>query len=122
MKKIWLNKESKIIAISLIIYALNKAYMRRIIKSIFLKNYFNDALGGIVLGAVLRIAFRYWFRREIPFSIYIWIILFAGIYWEYVAPLYLNYLVSDVFDIAAYLSGGFILQLVFKIWRSKDEV
>lgn len=122
MRKICFSKEAKIAIISLLLYVLNKFYLHQIIEDIWLKSYFNDIMGGIVFGSALRIVFRYWFKREITLLPYIMLILFAGIYWEYIAPLYLKYSVCDVVDIVAYLCGGFILQIVLKVWGYCNEV
>lgn len=122
MKKICFSQEAKIAIVSLLLYALNKFFLYRIIENAWFKNYFNDIMGGIVFGSALCIAFRYWFKREITLLPYIIIILFAGIYWEYIAPLYLKYSVSDVVDMVAYLGGGFILQIVLKVWGYHNEM
>lgn len=108
--------------IALCLYGINKYYFRDITHSIFFKDYFNDVMCGIVFGAIVCLAFNYWFDREILFREYSILIIFAGIYWEYIAPLYLKYSVSDVWDIAAYLMGGIILQLTLRKRRNHDEM
>lgn len=99
---------------------MNKYCLRRILAVPFMRNYFNDIMGGIVFGVVVRAAGRFWFKKEIRSSLYMLLILTAGIYWEYAAPLYVPGAVSDVGDIAAYLSGGICLLLLLKTIRREQ--
>lgn len=77
--------------------------------------YFNDVMGGIVFGIMIRIANRFWFKREITFWLYELLFVIAGIYWECIAPLYIEYSVGDAGDIAAYFGGGLCLLLILEI-------
>lgn len=77
--------------------------------------YFNDIMGGVVFGIIIRVANRFWFKREIRGWLYALLFIIAGIYWECIAPLYITYSVGDVGDIAAYFGGGLIFLLLWKM-------
>lgn len=76
--------------------------------------YFNDILAGILLNAIAQImltnkGFKYTPYRGLCLT------LVAGIFWEYVAPLFNSKSVSDSLDIIAYLTGFLILTIINKI-------
>lgn len=118
MKKSEIGREFCIAVIALCLYGINKYYFRDITNSVFFKGYFNDIMCGIVFGVMVRVAFCYWFRKKILFWEYSILFVLAGIYWEYIAPLYLEYSVSDIWDIVAYLVGGVVSQLIIKKEKS----
>lgn len=72
-------------------------------------------MGGVVFGIIIRVANRFWFKREIRGWLYALLFIIAGIYWECIAPLYITYSVGDVGDIAAYFGGGLIFLLLWKM-------
>ena len=89
----------------------------------FMQCYFNDIMGGIVFGIIIRTASRFWLKKEITILLYMALLLLAGSYWEFVAPLYIKSSVCDMGDIVAYFSGGIGLLLAMKYEQEeKDEV
>ena len=80
----------------------------------FMQCYFNDILAGILLNAFAQImltnkGFKYTPYRGLCLTIV------AGIFWEYIAPLFNSRSVSDPLDIIAYLTGCIILTIINKI-------
>jgi hypothetical protein len=71
--------------------------------------YFNDILAGITLNAMMSSTTKYNAR----WGLYLTIV--AGIFWEYIAPLFNSRSVSDPLDIIAYLTGFIILTIINKI-------
>lgn len=90
--------------------------------SAFMRCYFNDIMGGIVFGIIIRTASRFWLKREVRIWLYMLLFLLAGSYWEFAAPLYIKRSVCDVGDIVAYFSGGIGLLLATRHEEEKDEV
>lgn len=73
-----------------------------------MKCYFNDVLCGILFLAYCNLLL---IRKHLLID-KLWVIesiLFCcGLFWEIVAPLYVNYSVGDPIDIVAYMFGGFV--------------
>lgn len=79
-----------------------------------MKCYFNDILAGILLNAIAQImltnkGFKYTPYRGLCLT------LVAGIFWEYITPLFNSRSISDPLDIVAYLTGFLILTIINKI-------
>lgn len=76
--------------------------------------YFNDILAGILLNAIAHIMLT---KRSFKYTPYrgLCLTLTAGIFWEYIAPLFNSRSVSDPLDIIAYLTGFIILTIINKI-------
>ena len=78
-------------------------------------NYFNDILAGIVLLSFSNILLSFYSGKDIlikKFYIMMVFLLAAGLFWEYVTPLYKPGAVSDVLDIPAYMTGGIIYYVI----------
>lgn len=75
----------------------------------FMQCYFNDILAGITLNAMMSLTTKYNARWGLCLT------LTAGIFWEYIAPLFNSRSVSDPLDIIAYLTGFIILTIINKI-------
>ena len=71
--------------------------------------YFNDILAGITLNAMMSSTTKYTPRWGLCLT------LVAGIFWEYIAPLFNSRSISDPLDIVAYLTGFLILTIINKI-------
>lgn len=71
--------------------------------------YFNDILAGITLNAMMSSTTKYNAR----WGLYLTIV--AGIFWEYITPLFNSRSISDPLDIVAYLTGFLILTIINKI-------
>ena len=74
-----------------------------------MKCYFNDILAGITLNAMMSSTTKYNARWGLCLT------LAAGIFWEYITPLFNSRSVSDPLDIVAYLTGFLILTIINKI-------
>ena len=116
------RKECWILFAALCLYMGNKYYRNRFQVSEFMQCYFNDLMGGIVFGIIICTASRFWLKREVTIWLYMLLLLLAGSYWEFVAPLYIKSAVCDVGDIVAYFSGGIGLLLATRREEEKDEV
>lgn len=75
----------------------------------FMQCYFNDVLAGITLNAMMSSTTKYNAR----WGLYLTIV--AGIFWEYITPLFNSRSISDPLDIVAYLTGFLILTIINKI-------
>ena len=75
----------------------------------FMQCYFNDILAGITLNAMMSLTPKYNTRWGLCLT------LVAGIFWEYIVPLFNSRSVSDPFDIITYLTGFIIFTIINKI-------
>ena len=98
--------DSILFLLSITGYLLNRFWFSSY-KLLFLINYFNDFLAGILFPAYVNILLAFYGRRMKGWLIPLIIILIAGLFWEYVTPLY-HQCVSDPKDIVAYMSGTLI--------------
>lgn len=80
----------------------------------FMQCYFNDILAGILLNAFAQIMLT---NKDFKYTPYrgLCLTIVAGIFWEYIAPLFNSRSVSDPLDIIAYLAGFIILTIINKI-------
>ena len=106
-------------------YALNRFWLKPHIGGVFLSGYFNDLLAG---AAILAIANVLWeltpFAPGRPFTRFQWALVTvvpAGLFWEYVTPLYRLSSVSDPYDLLAYLIGGLVFWSLIRIMRIAPE-
>lgn len=83
-------------------------------KKWFMTCYFNDIVGGIGFVAYYSYFFDSYKRRSAELIEIEILMLFCGIFWEYITPLFRNNTVSDPWDIVAYLSGGFLYWVIIK--------
>lgn len=72
----------------------------------FMQCYFNDILAGITLSAMMSLITKYNTRWGLCLT------LTAGIFWEYIVPLFNSKSVSDPLDIIAYLTGFIIFIII----------
>lgn len=101
---------------SLGVYALNQLYIKKVVSISFFHYYFNDVIAGLLLISVANLLIEISPHRQNTFktaiSIYT-LTLFAGIFWEYVAPFYRGG-TSDPFDLVAYIAGATIYLVTVK--------
>ena len=98
--------DSILILASISGYLLNRFWISSC-KYPFFINYFNDLLAGILFPAYINILLAFCKRRMKGWLIPLIVILIAGLFWEYITPLY-HQCVSDPKDIVAYISGTLI--------------
>lgn len=102
----------------IILYLVNNYFIKPFYSLSFTGNYFNDILAGIVLLSYSNILLSFYSRKDLlikKFDIMMVFLLAAGLFWEYITPLYKPGALSDVRDIPAYLTGGIIYYTVVKI-------
>lgn len=74
----------------------------------FMTCYFNDTIGGITFVAYCNVVFNF-YDKELLKLWQIELLMFScGVFWEYLTPLFRENTVSDIWDILAYMIGGFI--------------
>lgn len=73
--------------------------------------YFNDILAGILLNAIAQIMLT---NKGLKYTLYrgICLTIVAGIFWEYIVPLFNSRSFSDPLDIIAYLTGFIIFIII----------
>lgn len=106
MKKI---KKSEVLYLSAIMscYWTNKFVLRNAVENIFIDCYLNDLLGGMLFALILVWSSRIWLLSEISDKYVLLLTLVAGLFWEYITPLYYRYSIRDNYDILFYCIGGF---------------
>ncbi len=78
--------------------------------------YFNDIIGSITFVSIMNMLCIIGKYHEICKLFYIeTIMLAAGLFWEYVTPLFRKNTTSDFFDLFAYLFGGFLYWVISRI-------
>ena len=105
----------------LVIYIVNKVYLRTVIDHFFVDGYFNDLLGGILFALAVVVVCRFWLNVEMPNTYICVLTVLAGVFWEYITPLYLKYSVTDNYDIFCYGLGSLIYVLVKNGLRKNDR-
>lgn len=112
------RKNVIVIIACLFAYAVNKCILsccssNQSVISLFFHCYFNDVACGLLFPAYCNLLLE---SRYACFD-RLWkieLLLFCcGIFWEYAAPLFISYSISDPWDIIAYMSGGLIYWLMF---------
>ena len=76
--------------------------------------YFNDLLAGVVFMAYCNLVFLPDDPRGLGIRRGMVLIAAAGVFWEFITPLYLSRSVSDVHDLLAYGIGGLLCQIEHK--------
>jgi len=79
-----------------------------------MSSYFNDIIGGMTFTAYTNIILSF---RNITIS-KLWqielLMLFCGIFWEFITPFYRVDTISDIWDIFAYMLGGLLYWIVIR--------
>ena len=123
-------KKSKLIQVSLLIgttalllYIVNRIYLKGVLNWVFVQHYFNDVLAGMVIVAFVNILAVLGNQRRLLLIRFFRILLFTsvcGLFWEYITPLYLSYSVADPLDVLAYMSGGVLYWGIIRITTKKN--
>lgn len=112
-----------IIGITIALYIINQIIKSKIpIENIrwFMSCYFNDTIGGITFIAYCNIVFSFYNRKMIKLWQIELILFFAGLFWEYVTPIFRNNTVSDMWDVIAYMIGGLLYFMLIKGKQNGD--
>lgn len=111
-----MKKNTVLIIITLFFYFLNQSIKNDIENDMlrfFMCCYFNDIIGSITFVSIINMLCIIGRYHEISKLIYIeTIMLSAGLFWEYVTPLFRKNTTSDFFDLLAYLFGGFLYWII----------
>ncbi len=116
----WIMSKKKnllIIGITIVLYITNQIIKTKIpIKPIrwFMSCYFNDTIGGITFLAYCNIVFSFYNRKIVKLWQMELLMFLSGLFWEYVTPIFRQNTVSDVWDIFAYMVGGFLYWLIIR--------
>lgn len=114
-----------IIAITLILYSFNQITKSFIyIKAIkwFMVCYFNDIVGGITFISYCNVICGVFVNRQIIKLLQIEMLMFfCGLFWEYITPIFRKNTTSDIWDILAYMIGGFIYWIIVKRIKIKQD-
>ena len=104
----------RMLVLGILLFFINELFLKKVFSWGWLHFYFNDLLAGIVFIAYCNLVFL----PEYPLGIGILkgmeLIIMAGIFWEFITPLYLSRSVSDVYDLLAYCIGGLVCQIQHK--------
>ena len=108
----------------MLIYCINRVLKRYInipVIGYLCKCHLNDFIGGIVFCAYFNLILIAFERQTINkyYQIFI-IILCTGIIWEYVFPIFLNYSISDIYDVLAYILGATVYYFIKKKGKEID--
>ena len=107
-----------IVTITLVLYAVNQLIKTKIsIKFLrwFMSCYVNDFIGSITFIAYCNVILSFCNKEMTTLWQILLIIFSAGLFWEYVTPLFRKNTVSDIGDIVAYMIGGIVYWLINKI-------
>lgn len=117
------KKNIFIIGITVVIYMVNQTIKTRIpVEAVrwFMSCYFNDTIGGITFMAYCNIVFSFYNRKMTKLWQIGLLMFFCGVFWEYLTPIFRMNTVSDVWDIVAYMLGGFLYWIIIKEERNGD--
>lgn len=107
-----------VIFITLLLYIVNQLVKTKIDHDLIryvCVCYYNDIIGSVTFIAYCNVVLS--FRKRAFDTLFkIEIVLFiAGLFWEYITPLFRSNTTTDIWDIVAYLIGGFIYWLIYKV-------
>lgn len=98
------------------IYLFNTFYLHGF-HNTFLMSYLNDLIAIPTMLSMVNLLFVFFGRKDLtitsPVSI-ITIALVAGLFWEFVTPLYKSS-TTDLLDIAVYVIGGFLYTFILAL-------
>ena len=98
-------------------YLFNKFYLKEMYDNFFIDWYLNDLLGGMLYAILVVVLYRFWFKIELSNKYIFMFTLIAGLFWEYVTPIYYTSSTRDNWDIVCYLTGSAIYVLGQKLYK-----
>ena len=125
MTKKDIRKDLRIIAISMAVYTVNRIFKNSIdipVVGYLCRCHLNDFIGGIVFTAYVNILLIY--NKYPPLhklGHILLLVLFAGISWEYILPLFIHRGVSDFWDVVSYTLGGIFYWIILITSKSKNS-
>lgn len=116
-------RQSCILGCVAVLYIANRLVIRECTSHTllgpFFNGYFNDLLAPSALLALSNIIFSlrgFWVAKPLPVLA---ITAFAGMCWEYLAPMINPASVTDPLDLVVYFAGGFAYIAVVGRWRGR---
>jgi len=106
------------------LYCLNRFILKEAVGGWFLRCYFNDILAGVVILAYTNLFFIAVGKAEHSFRSLATILpyaLLAGLFWEFIAPMFITTSVTDAWDIMAYCAGGSAYWLIQRITKGEQS-
>ncbi|WP_320958796.1 hypothetical protein [Enterocloster asparagiformis] len=104
----------RMVILGLLLFGVNEVCLKTIVSWSWIHFYFNDLLAGMVFMAYCNLVFLPDDPRGLGIRRGMVLIAAAGVFWEYITPLYLSRSVSDVHDLLAYGIGGLLCQIEHK--------
>ena len=102
------------VILGLLLFGVNEVCLKTIVSWSWIHFYFNDLLAGMVFMAYCNLVFLPDDPRGLGIRRGMVLIAAAGVFWEFITPLYLSRSVSDVHDLLAYGIGGLLCQIEHK--------
>lgn len=106
-----MKKNIFLIIITVSFYLINQVFKynySNVYVNWFMTCYFNDIVGSIAFIAYCNILLEYRLYNHLKLNQIIALLFLCGLFWEYIAPLFISYSISDPLDVVAYISGGLI--------------
>jgi len=104
----------RMVILGLLLFGVNEVCLKTIVSWSWIHFYFNDLLAGMVFMAYCNLVFLPDDPRGLGIRRGMVLIAAAGVFWEFITPLYLSRSVSDVHDLLAYGIGGLLCQIEHK--------
>lgn len=114
-------------AAGIFLFLLNQFIIKPAAHIFFFHSFFNDIIAAFLLlcytNLIIHLLRKPVYAVETLFRIVL-LILSAGLFWEYVTPLYRTGSYSDPLDLLAYLSGGILYWFILRIsvYRKREFV
>lgn len=137
LRHLWMNEPLKldvsVLFVCLLLFAANSFLVKPAVGSSplgeFMRNHFNDCVGGLGFVAYTNILFdlikpKYRLKNPLIIISYIFV---CGLCWEYVCPLFVKPNVADWWDMVAYVVGAAVYWCILEIYgqlkiRGNDRI
>lgn len=106
--------DARMVMLGLLLFGVNEVCLKKMVSWNWIHFYFNDLLAGVVFMAYCNLVFLPDDPRGLGIRRGMVLIAAAGVFWEFITPLYLSRSVSDVHDLLAYCIGGLLCQMEHK--------
>lgn len=120
-----LNNNVKLGLIILVIYCFNRFIFKQLdipYIGYFLKNHFNDFLGGMLFCCYVNALLFYNKKKQITNFFFLFSFMFlVSLSWEFIFPLFLKYSTADWLDVIAYMSGTLLYYFLMNKTNKKYD-
>ena len=104
----------RMVILGLLLFGVNEVCLKTIVSWSWIHFYFNDLLAGMVFMAYCNLVFLPDDPRGLGIRRGMVLIAAAGVFWEFITPLYLSRSVTEVNELLAYGIGGLLCQIEHK--------